>query len=171
MRLWLTEGTQACVLQFDKGSVAFRLVKRCELLDAAIESVKERGLQDVAFKLVNGHGLQDAVFQASHAIRLEDFVGSFNAKSALTIRDLCLWGFPEQKSTCLTHTGFDIRVGVKADSFDFYAINYRSFSEPIIGHSLLTVIHLDCFSLQAYALKNSVLIVLLPFKGMCSEEQ
>jgi len=45
--------------------------------------------------------------------------------------DLCLWGYLEQKFTCLTQTEFDIRVGVKADGFNFYAINYRSFSEPI----------------------------------------
>ena len=93
--------------------------------------MKGCGFQDVTFKLMKGCGLQDTAFNASHAIQLEDFVGSFNAKSALTVGDLCLWDFSEQKSTCLTQTGFGIRVGVKADGFDFYAINYRPFSEPI----------------------------------------
>jgi len=70
---------QACVCQFDKGNAAFRLVKRCELLDAAFEFVRERVLQNAAFKLVKRRGLQGAAFKASHAIRIEDFVGYFNA--------------------------------------------------------------------------------------------
>ena len=85
-------------------------MKRRELLDVAFESVNGRGLQDVALKLVKGRGIQDADFKLvngcrlqgaaskpSHAIRFEDFVGSFNAKSALTVGDLCLWGLTEQK--------------------------------------------------------------------------
>jgi len=40
----------------------------------------------------------------------EDLAGSFEAKSALTVGDACRWDFPEQKSTCLTQTGLDIRV-------------------------------------------------------------
>ena len=47
----LLRETQTCVLQFDKGDAAFRLVK--------------------------GRGLQDAAFEASHAISLEDLVGFF----------------------------------------------------------------------------------------------
>ena len=40
----------------------------------------------------------------------EDLTGSFEAEPALTVGDACRWDFPEQKSTCLTQTGFDIRV-------------------------------------------------------------
>ena len=29
------------------------------------------------------------------------------------------------------YVGFDIRAGITADGFDFYAINYRPSSEPI----------------------------------------
>ena len=45
--------------------------------------------------LVNRRELQDAASKASHAIRLKDLVRSFNAKSALTIEDLCHLMFPE----------------------------------------------------------------------------
>ena len=38
---------------------------------------------------MEGRGLQDAASKASHAICLKDLVGSFNAKSALTVGDLC----------------------------------------------------------------------------------
>ena len=57
--------TQTCVLQFDGGDAAFRLVK--------------------------GRRLQNAAFEASYA-------GSFNAKLALTVGDMCHWDFPEQNS-------------------------------------------------------------------------
>jgi len=103
--------------------VAFEFVQERGLLDAAFKLVKGCGLQDTAFKLVKERGLQDAVSKVSHASRLKDFVESFNAKSALTVGDLCLWCFSELKSTYLIHTGFDIRVGIKADGFDFYHIN------------------------------------------------
>jgi len=45
--------------------------------------------------LVNRCELQDAASKASHAIRFKDLVGSFNAKSALTVEDLCHLMFPE----------------------------------------------------------------------------
>jgi len=45
--------------------------------------------------LVNRRELQDAASKASDAIRLKDLVGSFNAKSALTVGDLCHLMFPE----------------------------------------------------------------------------
>ena len=86
----LLRETQTCVLQFDKGDMAFRLVKG-------------RGLQNAAFKLVNGRGLQDAASKASHAICLEDFVGSFNAKSALTVGDLC-FGVSRSKNPHVSFT-------------------------------------------------------------------
>ena len=59
--------------------------------------MKGHGLLDAAFNIVNGRGLQGTASKASHAILFEDFVGSFNVKSALTVGDLCLWGFLEQK--------------------------------------------------------------------------
>jgi len=62
---------------------------------------------------------------------LKDLVGSFNGKSALTVGDLYLWYFPEQQSTCHLYIGFDIRAGIKADGFDFYAINYKPYALPI----------------------------------------
>ena len=68
--------------------MTLRLVKGRGLLNAAFKSVPGRGLQDTAFKLVKGRGLQGATSKASHTIRFEDFVGSFNAKSALTVGDL-----------------------------------------------------------------------------------
>ena len=63
------------------------------LQDAAFKLVRGRKFQDAAFNLIKERGLQDAAFKASHAIRLEDFVGSFNVKSALTVGDLFLWDF------------------------------------------------------------------------------
>ena len=45
--------------------------------------------------LVNRRELQDTTFKASHAIHFKDLVRSFNAKSALTIGDLCYSMFPE----------------------------------------------------------------------------
>jgi len=45
--------------------------------------------------LVNRRELQDAAPKASYATRLKDLVGSFNAKSALTIGDLYYSMFPE----------------------------------------------------------------------------
>ena len=39
--------------------------------------------------------LQAGASKTSHAIRLKDLVGSFNAKSTLTIGDLCPLMFPE----------------------------------------------------------------------------
>ena len=72
-----------------------------------------------------------SAFEALHAISLGDLVGSFNAKSALTVEKPWLWIFPEQQSMCLLHTGFDIHAGIKADGFDFYAINYKPYGLPI----------------------------------------
>jgi len=80
---------------------------------------------------VNGRELHDAASEASHAVYLKDLVGSFNAKSALTVGDLCHWCFPGRQSMCLFHTGFDIRAGIKANGFDFYAINCKSYGSPI----------------------------------------
>ena len=45
--------------------------------------------------LVTRRELQDAASKASHAIRLKDLVESFNARSALTIGDLCHLIFSE----------------------------------------------------------------------------
>jgi len=81
--------------------------------------------------LVNGRELRDADSEASHAICLKDLVGSLNAKSALMVGDLYHWCFPERQSTCSLHTGFDIRAGIKANGFDFYAINCEPYSLPI----------------------------------------
>ena len=81
--------------------------------------------------LVNGRELQDAASKASHAIRLKDLVGSFNAKSALTVGDLCRGRFPERQSMCHLRIGFDVHAGIKADGFDFYAINYKPYGLPI----------------------------------------
>ena len=36
--------------------------------------------KDATFRLVKGHELQDAAFEASHAISLEDLVGSFQCQ-------------------------------------------------------------------------------------------
>ena len=69
--------------------------------------------------------------EASHAIRLNDLVGSFNVKSALMVGNLCHWCFPERQSMCPLHTGFDIRARIKADGFDFYAINCEPYGLPI----------------------------------------
>ena len=41
------------------------------------------------------------------------------------------WCFPERQSTCPLSTGFDVRAGVKADGFDFYAINCKPYGLPI----------------------------------------
>jgi len=62
---------------------------------------------------------------------LKDLVGFFNAKSALTVGDLCLWYFPEKQSKCYLYVGFDIRAGITTDGFDFYAINYKLYGLPI----------------------------------------
>jgi len=77
--------------------------------------------------LVNRRELRDAASKASHAILLKDHVGSFNAKSALTVGDLCYWCFPERRSTYQLRIGFDVRAGIKADGFDCYAINYKPY--------------------------------------------
>ena len=45
--------------------------------------------------LINRRELQDTASKASHVIRLKDLVGSFNAKSALTVGDLCHLTFSE----------------------------------------------------------------------------
>ena len=98
MRLWL--------LQLEERNAALSFMKDRGLMDTAFESTHERGLQDVAFKLEKGRGVQNAAFKkgrglqdatskASHAILIKDFVGSFNAKSALTVGDLCPWCLPE----------------------------------------------------------------------------
>ena len=81
--------------------------------------------------LENRRELRDAGSKASHTIRLKDLVGSFNAKSALTVGDLCHGCFPERQSTCHLSIGFDVRAGIKADGLDFYAINYKPSSLPI----------------------------------------
>ena len=81
--------------------------------------------------LVNGRELQDTGPEASLAIRLKDLVGSFNGKSVLTVGDLCHWCFSERQSTYPLHTGFDICKGIKADGFDFYAINCKPYGLPI----------------------------------------
>ena len=81
--------------------------------------------------LVNGRELRNADSEASHAIHLKDLVGSFNAKSALIVGDLFHWCFPEQQSMCPLYTGFEIRAGIKADGFDFYAINCEPYGLPI----------------------------------------
>ena len=80
---------------------------------------------------MNRRKLRDAASDTSHAVRLKDHVGSLNAKSALTVGDLCHWCFPEQQSTCPFHTGFDIRARIKANGFDFYAINCNPYGLPI----------------------------------------
>ena len=80
---------------------------------------------------MNGRKLQDAASEASHAIRLKDLVRSFNAKSALTVGDLCRGCFPERQPTCHLRIGFDVHAGIKADGFDFYAINYKACGLPI----------------------------------------
>ena len=78
--------------------------------DAALNHSKRRGHgslnwneKNAAFGFMKGRRFQDATFesaldatsQASHATRLKDLVGPLNAKSALTIRDLCPSIFPE----------------------------------------------------------------------------
>ena len=81
--------------------------------------------------LMNRRELQDTILKASHAIHLKDLVGSFNAKSALTVGDLSYWCFPERQSTYQLRIGFDDRASIKADGFDFYAINYKPYGLPI----------------------------------------
>ena len=80
--------------------------------------MKERGLQDAAFKLVKGCGLRDAAFDASHAIRLEDLVGSSNTKSAFDSWESASLGFPRAKIHVSHPNWIDIRVGIKAVNFD-----------------------------------------------------
>ena len=62
--------------------------------------------------LVNRRELQDATFKATHAIRLKDLVGSFNAKSALAIGDLCHLMFLEVTSTRQLLIGLDAHAGI-----------------------------------------------------------
>ena len=69
--------------------------------------------------LVKGYELPDAASKASHAICLKDLVGSFNTKSALAVRDLCHWCFPERQSTCQLRIGFDVHAGIMADALIF----------------------------------------------------
>ena len=52
--------------------------------------MKGREFQDTTFE-----SALDATSQTSHATRLKDLVGSLNAKSALTIGDLCASMFPK----------------------------------------------------------------------------
>ena len=42
--------------------------------------------------------------------------------------------FTGGESTCALPTGFDVRAGIKADGFDFYAINCKPYSLPINRH-------------------------------------
>ena len=78
--------------------------------DAALNHSKGRGHgslnrneKNATFEFTKGRGFQDATFgsafdatsQALHAARLKDLVRSLNAKSALTIGDLCPPMFPE----------------------------------------------------------------------------
>ena len=65
--------------------------------------------------LVNGRELQDAASEASHAICLKDLVGSFNAKLALTVGDLCRRRFLERQSMFHLRIGFNVCAGIKAD--------------------------------------------------------
>jgi len=75
------------------GLQATAFVKGRGLQDATF--VKKRGLQDAAF--IKGCGLRDTTFEVSHAIRLEDLVGSFNTKSAFDGWGRASLGFPEAK--------------------------------------------------------------------------
>jgi len=54
--------------------------------------------------------------------------------------------------------GFDVRARIKADGFDFYAINCKPYGLPINRPHPLTVYYSDCFSLRACALGVFILI-------------
>ena len=62
--------------------------------DATFESVQERELRDAGIQSCEWMRTSGGNSKVSHAICLKDLVESFNAKSALTVRDLCLV-FPE----------------------------------------------------------------------------
>ena len=80
---------------------------------------------------MKGCGFQDTAFEASHAITLEDLVGSFQCQVGINSWGIVSLVFPKVKIHVSHSTGFDIRAGIKADGFYFYAINYRPSSEPI----------------------------------------
>ena len=60
---------------------------------------------------------------------------------------------------------FDIRVGIKADGFDFYAINCKSYGLPINCPQSLNSPLSRMFFLRARALKVFVLICLSFLQG------
>ena len=64
--------------------------------------------------------------------------------------------------------GFDVRAGIKADGSNFYAINCKPHGLPINRPQSVNSPLSRLFSLRACALEDFVLIVYLPFKGMCS---
>ena len=56
--------------------------------------------------------------------------------------------------------GFDVRAGIKADDFDFYAINYKPYDLPINRPHLFNSLLFRLFPLRACALRVFVLICL-----------
>jgi len=140
-------------------------------MDAAFESVQERRLREAAFQYcewmrTSGHGPQ-----ASLTIRLKDLVGSFNGKSVLTVGDLCHWCFSERQSTYPLHTGFDICKGIKADGFDFYAINCKPYGLPINRPQPFNSPLSRLFFFVSMRSEGLRLDCLSSFQGMCSDEQ
>jgi len=134
-RPWIDERTQplaiwrGALFNFLKGTQSwnikgcdFELMKGCSLvLSNLLEETEPSVVEGTQILVCEGtraseRGLWNVACSYKDAVLMtwlcvcEDLAGSFNVKSALTVGDACHWNFLEQKSMCLTLTGFDICV-------------------------------------------------------------